>query len=140
MEAPGVEQLLDVDREYREKADAGSLPRIAPLKFNREHKAWLPVLHTRFGPWHFNALFSNTERAHELRCTHDWVVVYWSDGEGGEGQATVVTEWRGSLKGRRVVRGREAECARYYRCAERTSTLEPSRSESGGYTTTGSPA
>ena len=66
MDAPGVGVLLDVDREYREKARAGSLARVAPRRMNPEGKAWLPVLHTRFGPWHFTALFSNTERAHEL--------------------------------------------------------------------------
>jgi len=115
MSSPGVDLLLDVDREYREKASAGALPKIAPRRFNPEGKAWLPVLHTRFGPWHFTALFSNTERAHELHRTHDWVVVFFRDGEKeDEGQATVVTEYRGRLAGKRVVRGREPECARHY--------------------------
>ena len=115
MSQPGVDLLLDIDREYFEKARAGQLPRIAPRRFNPEGKAWLPVLHTRFGPWHFTALFSNTERAHELHRTYDWVVIFFSDPEGNEGQATVVTERRGSLTGQRVVRGREPECATYYR-------------------------
>lgn len=114
MSTPGVELLLDVDREYRDKARAGQLPRIAPRRFNPEGKAWLPVLHTRFGPWHFTALFSNTERAHELHRVYDWVVVFHSDADGEEGQATVVTERRGRLAGLRVVRGREPECARHY--------------------------
>jgi DNA polymerase (family 10) len=131
MDAPGVDVLLDVDREYREKARAGALQKIAPQRLNREHKAWLPVLHTRFGPWHFTALFSNTVRAHELQRVFDWVVILHSDPEGGEGQATVVTEWRGTLSGKRVVRGREAECARYYR-GERTWTRAPSLSASDG--------
>ena len=51
---------------------------------NPEGKAWLPVLRTRFGPWHFTALFSNTERAHELHRIFDWVVIFYSDPEGGE--------------------------------------------------------
>jgi hypothetical protein len=131
MDAPGVGVLLDVDREYREKARAGSLARVAPRRMNPEGKAWLPVLHTRFGPWHFTALFSNTERAHELHRVFDWVVIFYSGAEGGEGQATVVTERRGSLTGERVVRGREPECGRYYR-GERTSTREPSLSASDG--------
>ena len=114
MGSPGVDILLEVDREYREKAAAGTLPKIAPRRFNPEHIAWLPVLHTRFGPWHFTALFSNTERAHELHRTHDWVVVFHSDADGEEGQATVVTERRGRLAGLRVVRGREPECGRCY--------------------------
>ena len=33
-EEPGVDILLDVDREYREKAEAGKLRRIAPRRFN----------------------------------------------------------------------------------------------------------
>ena len=114
MSSPGVEILLDVDREYREKAKAGALPKIAPRRLNPEGKAWLPVLHTRFGPWHFTALFSNTERAHELHRVYDWVVIFYSDTGGEEGQATVVTERRGRLTGLRVVRGREPECARHY--------------------------
>lgn len=131
MDAPGVEVLLDVDREYREKARAGLLPRIAPRRMNPEGKSWLPVLHTRFGPWHFTALFSNTIRAHELHRVYDWVVIFYSDPDDGDGQATVVTERRGALTGKRVVRGREPECARYYR-GERISTREPSLSASEG--------
>lgn len=114
MDGPSVEVLLDVDREYREKAKAGALRMIAPRRMNPEGRAWLPVLHTRYGPWHFTALFSNTERAHEMHRVYDWVVVYFSDADGEEGQFTVVTERRGTLTGRRVVRGREPECARYY--------------------------
>jgi len=43
MDAPSVQVLLDVDREYREKARAGSLPGIAPRRLNPEGRAWLPV-------------------------------------------------------------------------------------------------
>ena len=114
-DAPPVEVLLDVDHEYREKARAGLLPKIAPRRFNPDRTPWLPVLHTRYGPWHFTALFSNTERAHELHRTYDWVVIFFSDPDGDEGQCTVVTERRGDLTGERVVRGREPECGRYYR-------------------------
>lgn len=109
-DVPGVDTLLDVDREYRESAAAGRLPVIAPRRFNPEGKAWLPVLHTQRGRWHFTALFSNTARAHELGKTHDWVVLYSYDDHHREKQHTVVTETRGPLAGRRVVRGREAEC------------------------------
>ncbi len=59
-------------------------------------------------------LFSNTARAHELHRTHDWVVLY-VDGGWGERQHTAVTALRGLLKGKCVVRGREAECLAYYR-------------------------
>ncbi len=109
-EEPGIEELLDVDREYREKAAAGTLRTIAPKRFNPRHEAWLPVLHTRRGPWHFTALHSNTALAHKLGREHDWVVLYFYDGDEVERTRTVVTETRGAGAGRRVVRGREAEC------------------------------
>ncbi len=107
---PSAHDILDVDREYRTGAEADRLPKIAPKRMNPEGKAWLPILHTERGPWHFTALFSNTARAHELGRTHDWVVIYFYDGEHREGQRTVVTEGRGILAGKRVIRGREAEC------------------------------
>jgi hypothetical protein len=112
--APRVALLLEVDREYREKAAAGRLRTIAPKRFNPRGEAWLPVLHAERGGWHFTALFSNTARAHELGRTRDWVVIYYYDGEHVEAQCTVVTETRGALEGRRVVRGREAECRAVY--------------------------
>jgi putative hydrolase len=111
---PSVDALLDVDAEYRRRAATGRLSRIAPRRFNAAGAAWLPVLHTERGPWRFTVLFSNTARAHELGRTRDWVVVYFhSDGEA-EGQRTIVTETRGALAGRRVVRGREPECETYH--------------------------
>lgn len=114
-DAPPVDLLLDVDSEYRRKASAGRLPRIAPKRFNPKNEAWLPVLHTQRGHWQFTALYSNTARAHELGRTGDWVVLYFHDGEHDEGQCTVVTETHGPLEGRRVVRGRESECRRLLR-------------------------
>jgi putative hydrolase len=104
---PSTAVLLDVDREYREKAAAGALPTIAPRRFNPGGEAWLPVLHTRRGPWHLTALYSNTARAHRLGRTRDWVVVYFYDAHHREGQHTIVTETHGPLAGQRVVRGRE---------------------------------
>lgn len=112
--APLVDEILSVDREYRTKAAAGELPRISPRRFNPERVAWLPVLHTARGSRQYTALFSNTARAHELGRTHDWVVIY-VDGGRAERQYTVVTARLGPLKGKRVVRGREAECRTYYR-------------------------
>lgn len=109
-EEPGVADLLDVDREYREKAAAGALRTIAPKRFNPQHEAWLPVLHTRRGPWHFTVLYSNTALAHKLDRVRDWVVVYFYNGDEVERSRTVVTETRGAAAGRRVVRGREPEC------------------------------
>lgn len=107
---PPVGLLLDIDREYREQAAAGRLPKIAPRRFNPGGEAWLPVLHEERSGWHFSALYSNTARAHELERTRDWVVVYFYDQDHEEGQRTIVTETRGPLAGQRVVRGRELEC------------------------------
>jgi len=111
---PPVALLLDVDGEYRDKAAAGRLRRIAPRRFNPKGEAWLPVLHAQRGDWHFTALFSNTARAHELDRVRDWVVIYFHTDSEPEGQGTVVTETRGPLEGRRMVRGREAECRDFY--------------------------
>ena len=110
---PSIGLLLGIDRDYRERAAAGDLRTIAPKRFNPEGKAWLPVMDADREGWHFTALFSNTARAHDLDKTHDWVVVYFKR-DDNEHQVTVVTETHGSLEGKRVVRGREAECRRYY--------------------------
>jgi putative hydrolase len=107
---PPVEILLDVDREYRERAGRGELRTIAPRRFNPEGTSWLPILHTQRNGWHFTALYSNTARAHEFGRTRDWVVLYYHTDHDSERQCTVVTETRGRLRGQRVVRGREAEC------------------------------
>lgn len=111
---PSVEIILDVDQEYREKAAAGSLRKIAPKRFNPSGEAWLPILHTRRQDWMMTALYSNTQRAHELHKTMDWVVIYFQTDNLPEDQCTVVTESGGTLKGRRVIRGREAECAAFH--------------------------
>jgi hypothetical protein len=99
VEEPSVELILGIDREYREKAESGRLN---------------TILHSQKNEWHFTALYSDTARAHQLQRTHDWVVVYFYDDDHREGQRTVVTEARGPLSGKRVVRGREMECRDYY--------------------------
>jgi putative hydrolase len=108
-----VGELLDVDREYRDRARAGELHRIAPHRFNPRHDEWLPILHTERHGRHYTALFSNTARAHRLGMTGDWVVLYCDDGPR-EHQWTVITAAFGPLHGRRIVRGRERECATFY--------------------------
>jgi hypothetical protein len=109
---PDAATLLDVDRAYREAVAAGRLRKIAPRRFNPAGEAWLPILHTERGEWRFTALFSNTALAHKLGRTRDWVVIYYETDATPEGQCTVVTETQGPQAGRRVVRGREAECGR----------------------------
>lgn len=110
---PFVNAILDVDEKYRRRAAAGKLKTIAPRRFNPGRKSWLPIMHTEKNGWRFTAMFSNTARAHDLNKTYDWVVVYFEK-DGEEDQCTVVTEQRGPLKGRRVVRGREKDCFAYY--------------------------
>jgi putative hydrolase len=110
---PPVEDLLDIDRQYRDLADRDRLLRVAPRRFNPEGRAWLPILHAERNGRHFTALYSNTSRAHELGALRDWVVIYRDDKKLG-GTWTVITARVGPLKGRRVVRGREQECAAFY--------------------------
>jgi hypothetical protein len=117
---PGVAELLAVDQEYRRRAALLKLPTIAPRRFNPNHEPWLPVYQCTRGGVRFRALFSNTALAHRLGQTRDWVVIYFDDGIL-PGQRTIVTENRGELAGRRVVRGRELECRDYY---ESGSSLE----------------
>lgn len=112
--APSIGVLLGVDAAYRRRASAGELRMIAPRRFNPKNEAWLPVMHLDRGRWHFTALFSNTARAHQLGKSRDWVVLYFHTADSPESQVTIVTETRGALKGRRVVRGREQDCASYY--------------------------
>jgi hypothetical protein len=112
-ERPSVDLLLDIDADYRRKAEAGKLQTIAPRRFNPGEEAWLPVLHAKREGWSFTALYSNTAQAHKLGKTKDWVVIYY-ERDGDERQYTVVTETRGALEGKRVVRGREAENLRHY--------------------------
>lgn len=107
---PEVALLLQIDDEYRSRAAADELPRIAPKRNNPGGAAWLPIMHSFRDGWHLTTLFSNTDRAHELGRIRDWVVIYY-ERDGHEGQCTVVTEYRGPLTGRRVVRGREEEVA-----------------------------
>jgi hypothetical protein len=102
-----------MDRIYRELAVQDKLRKIAPRRFNPEHRTWLPVLHRELDGWSLTAMYSNTARAHQLGRTHDWIVIYY-ERDGVDGQCTVVPERTGSLAGKRVVRGREAECGRYY--------------------------
>jgi DNA polymerase (family 10) len=113
---PPVAELLDVDREYRNKAAAGQLQRIAPRRFNPSGEAWLPILHTQRGERHYTVLFSNTTRAHRVGKTQDWVVLYY-DGGQEEQQCTVITSQHGPLTGKRIVSGRNGECVSHYMLA-----------------------
>jgi hypothetical protein len=123
-----VAELLDVDAEYRRAAEAGELPRIAPRRFNPTGAAWLPILHTHRGDRHYTAIFSNTARAHDMAAIHDWVVLYRDD-QSDDGRWTVITSQFGNLRGRRIIRGRESECATYY---EQQAALDQQDTEADG--------
>jgi len=110
---PPVHELLEIDREYRSRAEEGRLARIAPRRFNPTGAAWLPIMHATRGDRHYTVLYSNTARAHLLDRVRDWVVIFRDDHDG-RGQWTVVTAHTGPLNGRRVVRGREAECVQHH--------------------------
>lgn len=110
---PSVKLLLDIDAEYRNGVKAGNLHKITPRRFNPNNQAWLPVLHTKRDGWKFTALLSNTSQAHKLGKTDDWVVIYY-ERDNTEQLHTVVTETKGPLKGKRVVRGRDSENLAFY--------------------------
>ncbi len=112
-----IADILALDAEYRELAEAGALPKIAPKRENPSGLAWLPVLNRRLANGRVSLLFSNTPLAHRLVKTGDWVVLYYHEsGKPRGSQCTVVTEWHpGPLQGKRVVRGREEEALAYYR-------------------------
>lgn len=110
---PSIEQLLSIDAEYRTKADRQELVQVAPRQFNPTGEEWLPILHARRNKWHYTAAFSNTAHAHQEGATHDWVIIH-RDAAERSGHWTVITSKFGKLKGRRIVRGREAECIAFY--------------------------
>lgn len=111
---PPIRETLEVDSEYRLAAGAGDLPMITPRRLNEDKRAWLPILHTERGDWHFTALYSNTARAHRLHREKDWVVIFFEKDHEGSHQCTVVTEHTGVLAGKRVIRGHEAACQDFY--------------------------
>jgi predicted flap endonuclease-1-like 5' DNA nuclease len=108
-----VADLLSVDEEYRRKAQADELLRVAPRRFNPNGEAWLPILETERVGHRYKAMYSNTARAHELGTVRDWVVIF-HDVAAERGQWTVVTSKFGKLRGKRIVRGLERECAEHY--------------------------
>lgn len=110
---PSVADLSEVDELYRDQAEQSLLPMLAPRRFNPAHEPLVPLLRVTRHGWRFRASYSNTALAHRLNHTRDWVVVYFDDGQAS-GQRTIVTETRGDLRGRRVVRGRERECRQHY--------------------------
>jgi hypothetical protein len=119
---PLVDELLDLDGEYHELAARHELPRVSPKEYNPTGAAWLPILRTHRGPRKYTVLYSNTSRAHQSHAVGDWVVIYRGDVPGK--QWTVITSRCGTFRGRRMVRGREAECRVYYESLPQQQTLD----------------
>jgi hypothetical protein len=98
---PNVADLLAIDAAFREL-----------VRKHRESggdEAWLPPFRAERGGWRFRARFARTALAARIGATRDWVEIHFERTDRS-GQRTVVTETRGELSGRRVVRGREQEC------------------------------
>lgn len=95
---PTVAELLEVDRE-----------------FGRQAK---PVLQIRRGDRVYAVLYSPTPLARRLHRDRDWVIIDLEE-PGPNPRWTVVTERRGVLKGKRVVRSREVECFWHYKSRTR---------------------
>jgi hypothetical protein len=121
---PPVGELLAFDAEYRQGMQEQRLPLLAPHNNNPQRQRWLGVLRDERAGWQLRALFANTALAHRLGKTRDWVVIYFDCGSI-TGQRTVVSETRGDLAGLRVLRGREAECRRFYEARRSEVSSEP---------------
>lgn len=106
---PSVAQLLAIDASFRALSQDGAGP---------------SLLVPDPSPWHLTPSYANTAVAHRLGRIGDWVTIEFSV-DGSLRQRTVVTETIGPLAGRRVVRGREAECERYYASAAPTRGCDP---------------
>ena len=107
---PGVEELLDVDREFRESGQG--------------------LLHTIRGDRRYTALFSPSALAFRMGRACDWVTIDL-EVPGPNLRWTVVSEWRGPMKGKRVVRGREMDCFQFYHAA-RSQRRGPGRVRAAG--------
>ena len=93
-----VEELLDVDDEYRFKAAQGKLPRVARAD-SIQQRSSTRILHTDRGQRHYTALFSNTEHAHTMGTTHDWAsFISKTTIIASTGPSTVITSQFGQLK------------------------------------------
>ena len=100
---PPIGLLLRIDGQFREQAG-----RSDPVAGQ-----WTATWRLTKGSWDFVVRFSDSKSARQMGRTRDWVVVEWERGDERD-QATIVSEYRGPLTGRRVVRGRERECLSWW--------------------------
>ena len=111
---PDVGLLLAVDRSIA-RSGRGQPAKIAPQAVQSKRRSPGCRSCTPARPDGTSPRCSPTRRARtRLGRISDWVVIYFYDDAHAEGQRTVVTETRGPLAGRRVVRGREDECKAHY--------------------------
>jgi hypothetical protein len=109
-----VDELLDVDSEYRRGVQEGTLMQInSPGQDSSQH-ASIPVMHTEREGRHYTAMFSHSARAKQHHATNDWVIIFRDD-TNAHGRWTIITARFGELSGFRIVLGREEDCVTYYR-------------------------
>lgn len=111
---PAIADLLAIDQEFRKTDLTRQLPHRREMRLFHHGENYTRSQKIRRKNWRYHVRYSNSSLAHRLGLYGDWVVIYFQDAKGNKGQRTVVTEYRGSLAGKRVVRGREEECAQYY--------------------------
>jgi hypothetical protein len=102
---PDVEDLLFVDASFRKHVAEHPAEQVA--------LGWLPLFRLEYRGWRYRASFCRTAIAQRLGKMQDWVTVSFDNG-CASGQRMVVSEVRGDLRGRRVVRGRERACRAHY--------------------------
>jgi len=101
LKEPSVRDLLAIDAEFRASPSATGDPLWA-APFRRERAGW-----------RYRVRYSRTALAYRQGQAGDWIEIHYENNQHS-GQRLVVTEVRGDLHGRRVVRGRERECRRMY--------------------------
>lgn len=119
---PSIALLLDIDSEFRRKAEAGCLPL---LKLSGKRTRRVPVLRIERDQWRLRA------RSKE---NLDQVIVYCSHLHRASAERAIITTAKiGGFRGKRVVRGRRAESARHHRgLLPATSSLVSWNSAAGG--------
>lgn len=107
---PTVKLYLGLDMDYRTKTSHGALP----IEMCDDGRA-MPVMHTKYARWEeITVSFSNSDAAKRARKTDDWVVIRLKS-KNKSRTVTVVTDFIPPLKGKRIVRGMEMACTKYYK-------------------------
>lgn len=99
---PDVADILAIDAEYRE------VLRKERTQQGRHDLTWQPFFRRERSGWRFRARPCKIALAYRMGKVGDWITVSFENGITS-GERIVLTETRGDLRGRRVVRGRERE-------------------------------